>query len=419
MDDQNLMLTQPGPHAEEMKDHLSELQVPFHRAPVGEEEAQAVSEVIRSGWLTMGPKTFEFEKEFAKYVGAQHAIAVSTGTAALHLSLEAAGVRAGDEVLLPTTTFTATAEAVTYVGGRPVLVDIDPVTMNIDTEDATRRITQKTKAIIPVHLGGQPCDMDEIQTIARRHHLRVIEDAAHALPSEYRGKRVGQISEFTCFSFYATKTLTTGEGGMITTDNQVAADRIRLMRLHGIERDAWKRYRADGSWFYEVLEAGFKYNLTDIQSAMGLVQLAKCDAMRQAREVIAQQYSAAFSSFEGIVTPTVHPDRSSSWHLYILRLRLDHLKIDRDSFIKALQRRGVACSVHFIPLHLQPYYRRAYGYQIGDYPHAEQEYHSCLSLPIYPAMTEPEIHHVIGAVQKTAAELRHIHKGAARVSPSA
>jgi dTDP-4-amino-4,6-dideoxygalactose transaminase len=413
------MHTLPGPNQEELSSAPSELQVPFHRAPVGEEEVQAVSEVIRSGWLTMGPKTFEFEKKFAQYVGAQHAIAVSTGTGALHLSLEAAGVQAGDEVLLPTTTFTATAEAVTYVDARPVLVDIDPDTMNIDFEDAARRVTPKTKAIIPVHLGGQPCDMDEIHTLARRHHLRVVEDAAHALPSEYQGKRVGQISEFTCFSFYATKTLTTGEGGMITTDNPEAAERMRLMRLHGIERDAWKRYRGDGSWFYEVLEAGFKYNLTDFQSAMGLVQLAKCDAMRQARESIAQRYSDGFSSFDELVVPTIRLDCRSSWHLYVLRVRLDHLKIDRNSFIEALQRRGVTCSVHFIPLHLQPYYRHAYGYRPGDFPRAEQEYHSCLSLPIYPGMTDPEINHVIDAVQKTAVEFRRVHSSPAHVTPSA
>jgi perosamine synthetase len=386
---------------------------------VGEEEVQAVSAVIRSGWLTMGAKTFEFEKEFAKYVGAQHAVAVSTGTAALHLSLEAAGVQAGDEVLLPTTTFTATAEAVTYVGARPVLVDIDPDTMNMDPEDAARRITPKTKAIIPVHLGGQPCDMDEIQAFARVHHLRVVEDAAHALPSEYRGKRVGQISEFTCFSFYATKTLTTGEGGMITTDNSEAAARMRLMRLHGIGRDAWKRYREDGSWFYEVLEAGFKYNLTDFQSAMGLVQLAKSDSMRLAREAIAQRYTDAFSSREELVIPTVRHDRSTSWHLYILRLRLDRLKQDRNGFIVALQRRGVACSVHFIPLHLQPYYQRAYGYQPEDFPRAEREYHSCLSLPIYPGMTELEINHVISAVLNTAAEFKIVRALAAHVNPIA
>lgn len=413
------MHTLPKPDQEEVKGASPQLQVPFHRAPVGEEEVQAVSEVIRSGWLTMGPKTFEFEKEFAKYVGAQHAVAVSTGTAALHLSLEAAGIGAGDEVLLPTTTFTATAEAVTYLGARPVLVDIEPVTMNMDPEDAARRITSKTRAIIPVHLGGQPCDMDEIHILARMHHLRVIEDAAHALPSEYRGKRVGQISEFTCFSFYATKTLTTGEGGMITTDNSTVADRMRLMRLHGIERDAWKRYRADGSWCYEVLEAGFKYNLTDFQSAMGLVQLAKCDVMKQAREAVAQRYSDAFSSFDELVVPTVLPDRRTSWHLYALRLRLDRLGLDRNNFVQALRRLGVACSVHFIPLHLHPYYQRAYGYQIGDYPRAEQEYHSCFSLPIYPGMTDREINHVVGAVQKTVAEFRIVHTNVAHVFPSA
>lgn len=394
------------------------MHVPFHRAPVGEEEAKAVSEVIRSGWLTMGPKAFEFEKEFAKYVGAPDAIAVSTGTAALHLALEAAGVRESDEVLLPTTTFTATAEAVTYLRARPVLVDIDPVTMNLDPEDAARRITPRTKAIIPVHLGGQPCDLKEIDTIAGAHNLTVIEDAAHALPSEYRGKHIGQIGEFTCFSFYATKTLTTGEGGMVTTKNPASAERIRLMRLHGIERDAWKRYRDDGSWRYEVVEAGFKYNLTDFQAAMGLVQLAKCDAMREARRRIAQRYTHAFSSIEELVPPEIRADRSTSWHLYILRLRLKRLHAERDGFIRALNGRGVSCSVHFIPLHLQPYYQRAYGYKLGDFPNAEQQYRSCLSLPIFPGMTDQEIEHVIRSVQETTAESRVIRSHAA-VSPIA
>ena len=392
------------------------VRIPFHRAPVGEEEALAVCEVIRSGWLTMGPKTFEFEKEFAKYVGARDAIAVSTGTAALHLSLEAAGVCAGDEVLLPTTTFTATAEAVTYLGARPVLVDIDPVTMNLDPEDAARRITPRTEAIIPVHLGGQPCDMDELHALAKAHHLRVIEDAAHALPSAYRGKRIGQISEFTCFSFYATKTLTTGEGGMVTTENPSAAERIRLMRLHGIERDAWKRYRGDGSWRYEVLEAGFKYNLTDFQAAIGLVQLAKCDAMRQAGQKIAERYTNAFSPLEELLLPEIRSDRSTSWHLYVLRLRPDRLRVDRDVFIRALEVRGVSCSVHFIPLHLQPYYQRAYGYRAGDFPNAEQQYDSCLSLPIFPGMTDQEIERVIQAVQETTVESRIVRQNAA-VSP--
>jgi perosamine synthetase len=261
--------------------------------------------------------------------------------------------------------------------------------------------------------------MDEIHALAHGHHLRVVEDAAHALPSEYQGKRVGQISEFTCFSFYATKTLTTGEGGMITTNNPKAAERMRLMRLHGIERDAWKRYRGDGSWSYEVLEAGFKYNLTDFQSAIGLVQLAKCDTMTQARERIAQRYSEAFSSREELVVPTIRQGRSTSWHLYVLRLCLGRLNKDRNDFVEALHRRGVACSVHFIPLHLQPYYRRAFGYQPGDFPLAEREYHSCLSLPIYPGMTEIEINHVISAVLNTAAESRIVHAIGAHVNPSA
>ena len=395
-----------------MSEKAERLFVPFHRAPVGEEEALAVCEVIRSGWITMGPKTFEFEKEFAKYVGAPHAIAVSTGTAALHLALEAAGVREGDEVLLPTTTFTATAEAVTYLKARPVLVDIEPVTMNLDPQDAARRISSRTKAIIPVHLGGQPCDMKEIQKLACEHHLKIIEDAAHALPSEYRGRRIGQISEFTCFSFYATKTLTTGEGGMVTAENPAAADRIRLMRLHGIERDAWKRYRSGGSWRYQVLEAGFKYNLTDFQSAIGLVQLAKCDRMRQARQIIAQRYNNAFSSTEELLLPEIRSDRTTSWHLYILRLRLDRLRGDRDDFVQKLNDRGVACSIHFIPLHLQPYYQRAYGYKGGDFPNAEKQFDSCLSLPIFPSMTDQEVEHVIRVVQETTRQSRIAHSHA-------
>jgi dTDP-4-amino-4,6-dideoxygalactose transaminase len=413
------MRTQPVPLPELLQESPHELHVPFHRASVGEDEVRAVSDVIRSGWMTMGPKTFEFENQFAGYVGAEHAVAVSTGTAALHLALEAAGIHAGDEVLVPTTTFTATAEAVIYTGARPVLVDIDPATMNIDLEDAAGRITAKTKAIIPVHLAGQPCDMDQIHDLARVHQLRVIEDAAHALPSEYQGRRVGQISEFTCFSFYATKTLTTGEGGMITTNNERAADRMRLMRLHGIERDAWKRYGQGGSWSYQVLEAGFKYNFTDFQAAMGLVQLAKCDDMKYARQKIAGRYSDAFSCCPELVTPFVREDRSTSWHLYILRLRIDLLNIDRDAFIEALQHRGVACSVHFIPLHLQPFYSRTFGYRPGDLPIAEREYRSCLSLPIYPGMSEKEINHVIVAVLDTAKRSRIDSRITADVSPTA
>lgn len=392
------------------------ISVPFHRASLGEDEVDAVAAVIRSGWLTMGPRTFEFEKQFAQYVGAAHAIAVSTGTAALHLSLEAAGIRARDEVIVPTNTFTATAEAVTYLGARPVLADIDPVTMNLDPADAARRITPKTRAIIPVHLAGLPCDMEAIHTLARERGLRVIEDAAHALPSTYRGVRIGSLSEFTCFSFYATKTLTTDEGGMVTTNDAVAAGRIRLMRLHGIERDAWNRYRHDGSWRYEVVEAGFKYNFTDLQSALGLVQLAKCDALREDRRRIAEKYSAAFGANDALETPPVRAGSQSSWHLYILRLCLDRLNVDRDAFIERLREKGIACSVHFIPLHLHPFYRQAYGYCAGDFPAAEREYARCLSLPIFPGMSDDEINAVIDGVTDTVEAVRNLRSSVALAS---
>ena len=381
-----------------------ELQVPFHRACIGEEEVQAVSEVIRSGWLTMGPKTLEFELAFARYIGVEHAIAVSSCTAALHLALEAAGVQAGDEVLVPTTTFTATAEVVTYLGAKPVFVEVEQKTLNLDIEDAARRVTPRTRAIIPVHFAGQPCDLAKIQEIADVHGLHVIEDAAHSLPARYRGANIGTLSELTAFSFYATKTLTTGEGGMITTNDAHHAERIRIMRLHGIGRDAWKRYTAAGSWYYEVLAAGFKYNLTDIQSALGLVQLMKCDAMREQRTLIAAQYTAAFRQIAALEPPTVLNDRESSWHLYVLRMNTEYLRIDRDGLIEELKKRGIGTSVHFIPLHLHPYYASTFGYSRGGFPVAEREYERCLSLPIYPGMSQDDVNRVIEAVSEICEE---------------
>jgi dTDP-4-amino-4,6-dideoxygalactose transaminase len=379
-----------------------QIQVPFHRADLGEAEVKAVSDVIRSGWLTMGARTFEFERQFARYIGARFAVAVSSCTAALHLALEAIGLTSGDEVLIPTTTFTATAEVVTYFRAKPVFVDIDAHSLNLDPCDAERKITSRTKAIIPVHLAGTPCDLDQILELARLYSLHVIEDAAHALPSEYHGQRIGAISELTAFSFYATKTLTTGEGGMITTDNEDYARRFQSMRLHGISRDAWKRYDAGGSWFYEVLDAGYKYNLTDLQAALGLVQLLKCDDMASQRTQIAQQYTAAFELIPSLEVPICAPDRISSWHLYELRVRLTQLQIDRNRFIKELADRGVSTSVHFIPLHLQPAYQRSYGYKIGDCPIAEREYERCISLPIFSGMREEEVAHVIWAVSDVA-----------------
>lgn len=372
-----------------------EKEIPFHLADVGEEEAQAAAEVVRSGWLTMGPKTIEFEQQFAAYVGAKHAVGVNSCTAALHLALDAIGLKPGDEVLVPTTTFTATAEVVTYFKAKPVLVDVDPVSLCIDPADAERRITSRTRAIIPVHFAGQPCEMDAIRDIAACRNLRVIEDAAHALPASYNGIPVGCISELTAFSFYATKTLTTGEGGMVTTDNDDLAKRIRMMRLHGIGRDAWKRYSSEGSWFYEVLDTGFKYNLTDIQSAIGLVQLRKCSQMRDAREAIAARYTDAFSSEEALLAPSVGPCRSSAWHLYVLRLNLDQLTISRAEVIEKLKTRGIGTSVHFIPLHMHPYYRDTYQYHAEDFPVATEQYERYISLPLFPGMTSSQIDYVI------------------------
>jgi dTDP-4-amino-4,6-dideoxygalactose transaminase len=390
--------------------------IPFHRASLGEQEIRAVSEVIRSGWLTMGPQTAQFEHEFSDYVGARHAVAVCSGTAALHLALLAAGVRAGDEVIVPTNTFTATAEAVGYIGARPVLADIDPVSMNLDPHDFVRRITSKTRAVIPVHLGGQPCDMDAIRAIALRHNLHVIEDAAHALPSTYKSRRIGAISEFTCFSFYATKTLATGEGGMITTREGIAAERMRVMRLHGIGRDAWRRHQTGESADYDVKEAGFKYNFTDLQAAIGIVQLAKSDAMNDARRRIAERYSRAFESDAALEIPTEPPDSASSWHLYILRLRLEHLASDRNHFMAQLREKGIGCSVHFKPLHLHSYYQRRLGYRAGDFPRAEHEFQRCISLPIYPDLAHDQVERVITAVLETTNECRRARAKSAHAS---
>jgi perosamine synthetase len=369
--------------------------IPFHKADVGEEEAQAAAEVVRSGWLTMGPKTIEFEQKFASYVGAKHAIGVSSCTAALHLALDAIGLKQGDEVLVPTTTFTATAEVVAYFKAKPVLVDVDAVSLCMDPADAERRVTAQTRAVIPVHYAGQPCDMEAIQDMAKRHGLRVIEDAAHSLPASYRGVRVGAISELTAFSFYATKTLTTGEGGMVTTDNDDLATRIRLMRLHGIGRDAWKRYSAEGSWYYEVLDSGFKYNLTDIQSAIGLVQLAKCDSMNAARGQIAARYSKGFANTRALEVPTVADDRTSAWHLYVLRLNLEEISITRSRMIEKLKEMGIGTSVHFIPLHMHPYYQKTYGYRAKDFPVASKQYERYISMPIFPGMTFSQVDYVI------------------------
>jgi perosamine synthetase len=373
--------------------------LPFHIPDIADDEIQSVVETLRSGWLTTGPRVKQFEEEFGKFVGASHAIAVNSGTAALHLALDAVGVTRGDEVLVPTMTFAATAEVVLYLQARPVLVDCQPDTCNIDPDQIDRKITARTKAIIPVHFAGQPCDMGQIMDIARGYRLKVIEDAAHALPASYRGQPIGGIGDITCFSFYATKPITTGEGGMSTTEHQEYADRMRIMSLHGISQDAWKRYTAEGSWYYEILYPGYKYNLTDIAAAIGLEQLKKCDGFWEARQRIAAMYDAGFADLPEICTPTRRPEVQHAWHLYVIQLDLARLRIGRNAFTEALHRANIGISVHFIPLHLHPYYRETFGYAPGDFPHASAVYDRIISLPIYSRMTDANVQHVISAVR--------------------
>jgi len=374
------------------------MEIPFHRPHISDEEIAGAVEAIRSGWWTMGPKTMEFEDRFREYIGVAQAVCMNSCTACLHLALLAAGIGEGDEVIIPTNTFTATGEVVTYLNAQPVIVDVDKDTHNIGISAIERAITAKTRAIIPVHFAGQPCKMDEIMELARCHDLYVIEDAAHALPAQYKGKTVGTIGDITCFSFYATKTLSTGEGGAATTANEAWAERMRILRLHGISKDAWNRYSKEGSWYYEVVEAGYKYNMTDIQAALGLPQLNKVDWMWQQRVDIARRYTEAFSNEDALGIPTVKPDRETAWHLYVIKLNLEALTADRTAFIDQLAQRGISTSVHFIPLHRHPYYRDTFGLTSADYPNSEWVYERCLSLPIYPGMTDEEVVYVIDNV---------------------
>jgi perosamine synthetase len=380
--------------------------LPFARPDIDDDEIREVTEALRSGWVTTGPKTNQLEQEFAAAVGAKHAIALNSCTAALHLSLEAAGVRAGDEVITTPYTFAASAEVIRYFDARPVLVDVDAETLNIRPDLVEPAVTAKTKAIIPVHIAGVAVDLDPILDVARRRGLAVVEDAAHSFPTRYKGRLIGGIGDFTCFSFYATKTITTGEGGMITTNDDAYAERCRIMSLHGISKDAWKRYTAEGSWYYEIVAPGFKYNMTDIAAALGLAQLRKAERMFRRREEIAALYTEAFSRIAELQVPSAPPYSTHAWHLYMLRLHLDRMAIDRAAFVEQLRARNIGVSVHFIPLHVHPYYRELYGYAPDDFPVAYREYLREISLPIYSTMTDEDVAAVIGAVTEIAAEQR-------------
>jgi len=382
------------------------LEIPFHKPYITEDEVSGVLDSLRSGWITMGPKTIEFEKSFGEYIGSRNAVSMNSCTACLHLALKVLDLKEGDEVIVPAVTFTATAEVIAYFRAVPVLVDVDDVTCNIDAAKIEEKITARTKAIIPVHYGGQPCDMDEISVIAKRHNLFVIEDAAHAIPARYRGRRIGTIGDITCFSFYATKTLATGEGGMATTENDEWAERMKILRLHGISKDAWKRYSKEGSWFYEVVDAGYKYNMTDIQAALGLAQLRKVEWMWRRRSEIARIYTESLRGFQEILLPSVKPDRESAWHLYPIRLNPDQFACTRDIFIERLKERGVSTSVHFIPLYRHPYYRDTFGFDAAEFPVSERIFAGTVSLPLYPGMAEEEILWVAASVADVIGQCR-------------
>jgi perosamine synthetase len=373
---------------------------------IGDAEINAVAETLRSGWLTTGPKTKEFERRFAERLGVKHAVAVNSATAALHLALDAIGVGRDDEVIVPTLTFASTAEVVVLLGGRPVLVDIRPDSLCIDPNKIEAAITQRTKAIMPVHYAGQPCDMNAILDIARRRGLKVIEDAAHALPAQYQGQVIGTLGDITCFSFYANKTITTGEGGMLVTNDDGFADRARIMSLHGISRDAWKRFTAEGTWYYEILHAGYKYNMTDVAAALGLVQLGRCDEFWQRRQECARRYNQLLGDLDEVVLPKVNEGVQHAWHLYVVQLAVEKLSLTRNQFIDELKARGIGTSVHYTPLHMHPFYRDTFGYRPGDLPVAQDVYQRIVSLPLYAKMSESDQQRVSRAVHQIVAEHR-------------
>lgn len=386
--------------------HTRKTNLPFHIPQIGEEEISSVVSTLRSGWLTTGSMVKEFERVFAEQLGCRHAIAVNSCTAALHLALEAIGLQEGDEVIVPTMTFAATAEVVTYFKARPVLVDVQADTLNMDIDKLEEAITPKTKAIIPVHFAGHPCDMDPILAMATKYGLKVIEDAAHALPAQYKGQSIGTLGDLTCFSFYATKNITTGEGGMVTTDDDQWAKRIRQMSLHGLSRDAWNRYTSQGSWYYEIASPGFKYNMTDIAAAIGIPQLEKNQTFWEIRQRYAQLYIEGFHDMPEIRMPSIVGDVQHAWHLFVIQLELDRLRIDRGEFIELLRKYQIGTSVHFIPLHHHPWYRRELNYCDLDFPVASAAYERILSLPLYPKMALSDVQYVVEVVRNIIEEYR-------------
>jgi dTDP-4-amino-4,6-dideoxygalactose transaminase len=388
--------------------------LPFSPPLIGQEEIDEVAESLRSGWITTGPKAAVFEEAFRRVVGAERALALNSGTAALHLGLVALGIGPDDVVISTPMTFASCIHVIEHTGARPVLADVEAETLNIDPKAVDKAFTgqssRRVKALIPVHLYGQPCDMDALTELAGAYGTGIVEDAAHSLPASYKGTMIGAADKkhprrLVAFSFYATKNLTTGEGGMLTGPSDMI-DKARVWSLHGMSRDAYKRYSAEGSWFYEVVAPGFKYNMSDIQAAIGIAQLARLGAMQRRRAEIVGLYAEGLAQLEALTLPAPRPDVQHAWHLYVVRLNLDQLTIDRSRFIEELQRRNIGTSVHFIPVHLHPYYRDKYGYKPDDFPVAYREYQRIVSLPLYPRMTDQDAADVIEAVHDVATTFR-------------
>ncbi|MDQ4711820.1 DegT/DnrJ/EryC1/StrS family aminotransferase [Bacillus subtilis] len=374
--------------------------LPYSLPLIGKEEIQEVTETLESGWLSKGPKVQQFEKEFAAFVGAKHAVAVNSCTAALFLALKAKGIGPGDEVITSPLTFSSTANTIIHTGATPVFADIDENTLNIDSVKLEAAVTPRTKAVVPVHFGGQSCDMDAILAIAQNHGLFVLEDAAHAVYTTYKQRMIGSIGDATAFSFYATKNLATGEGGMLTTDDEELADKIRVLSLHGMSKAAWNRYSSNGSWYYEVESPGYKMNMFDLQAALGLHQLKRLDDMQKRREEIAGRYQTAFQQIPGLITPFVHDDGRHAWHLYVLQVDEKKAGVTRSEMITALKDEyNIGTSVHFIPVHIHPYYQKQFGYKEADFPNAMNYYKRTLSLPLYPSMSDDDVDDVIEAVR--------------------
>lgn len=376
--------------------------IPFALPTIGEEEISEVVDAMRSGWLTTGPKTKQFESDFADFLGGNiEAIAVNSATSGLHLALEALGIGVGDEVITTVHTFTATAEVVRYLGAHPVFVDIDSHTLNIDIHKIEQAITSRTKAIIPVHFAGLSCNMDAICELAQRYGLKVVEDAAHALPTTYKSKLIGTLqSDVTVYSFYANKTIATGEGGMVVTRNPEIAKRCRIMRLHGIDRDAFDRFTSTKpAWHYQIVAPGFKYNMTDMAASVGIPQLKKAWSFQNTREAIANRYNVAFQDLP-ITRPALAPNGDvHSWHLYVIQLD-NTIDIDRDRFIELLSEKGIGTSVHYIPLHFHPYWKETYQLRAEDYPCASAAFKRIVSLPIYPNLTIESQDYIIQTVKQ-------------------